>query len=637
MCGVYSIELTTGVTDVGYTSDELSEGGTSDGHDPEALLAIAARLESVIAMISILHNFVASIHTMDDSQAMMKEFFHQNLPSARRLLPHIQSLYTILDRDGGRQFGAVFRSKLEQSQRHFDKYLAEAMPFLAPIQRIPPEIISAIVYHALDHQTSKGPVGVSLDTSVGPWKYTQICSSWRDAVVSLPELWSHWRFDYTTKSSENMCLLDEEPMKVLCKRSQNKPLSIIVDDQYLDFSSPSMAVILRKCHRWQKVHFLIRSPESLDYLEDVHGHISNLESLHLCIEIERDYSQPDEDEVNSLELYAFFRAPKLRTFILALAAGSFRDVFIDVPWDQITRFEEPQINVEAMAPRTHILWELADSRVTDCVLAQSELGFSSAPIPVPCLRVLDTYNDHPLSELTLPALETLTLGMFSITWSDSLNPMLIRSQCTLHSLTILDVPDMGENGDDSLVGTMRLVPTLIHLELARTVYDEPLLSALAGDKDFLPNLQRLTLNVDTVEVFRMLRSTAAMALKAQYIEQLILRMVENRMISTHRKTRINFLRLGLDFHNQFFEHEVSSHFIGRVDEWKDRGLDIAWRVGSSYDMARTAKIIPLGTVWYKELEDRNMALNQERWDRLLRENKEKGEGPEGAEVSESTK
>lgn len=104
-----------------------------------------------------------------------------------------------------------------------------------------------------------------------------------------------------------------------------------------------------------------------------------------------------------------------------------------------------------------------------------------------------------------------------------------------------------------------------------------------------------------------------------------------------RKTRINFLRLGLDFHNQFFEHEVSSHFIGRVDEWKDRGLDIAWRVGSSYDMARTAKIIPLGTVWYKELEDRNMALNQERWDRLLRENKEKGEGPEGAEVSESTK
>lgn len=278
------------------------------------------------------------------------------LPFAQNLLAEVDLLVDAVSCDEGQHYDAALQTNL----RGYCEMLAFLISYVnahrppntsslppSPIDRMPREIITEFLLHALDHYAPKGPMGVSLDTSTSTWKYTQICRIWREVAVSLPQLWSHLRFDYATKSPMSM----RNPralMTILLERSENRPLSIIYDDKHVAMSSPAMTLILKDSWRWQHVHFIIRSTDSLDRLGVVEGLLGNLESVHLCTSIARDpfrHWQYRQDVIGEgLAISTFNVALKLRSVILALSdLDTCRDVYISLPWKQLTRFEE--INV----------------------------------------------------------------------------------------------------------------------------------------------------------------------------------------------------------------------------------------------------------------------------------------------------
>lgn len=226
----------------------------------------------------------------------------------------------------------------------------------------------------------------------------------------------------------------------------------------------------------------------------------------------------------------------------------------------------------------------------------------NSPARFPHLRVLDIQDETTLCSLTLPALETLTIENLAVSRSTSLNSMITRSQFPLQSLTILDVWDIGANYQGSLAVTLRLIPSLVGLHLARTFYYEDLLDSLAQEHDFLPNLERFTMNVDiTADILPHLDvSEVAGAAKTQDIEQSVLRMVESRMTSDCGTKCLNFFRFGIGVH--FLPHiGFSRSFLSRVDELRDLGMDIACEALRS--RPTNVKRISLGAVYYKEALD----------------------------------
>ncbi|KDQ27363.1 hypothetical protein PLEOSDRAFT_1026266, partial [Pleurotus ostreatus PC15] len=62
---------------------------------------------------------------------------------------------------------------------------------LAPIRRIPPEILAEIFVATIDDTTLCDP----LDYDEMPWLLGRVCHSWRMVTESTPKLWSRIRVE----------------------------------------------------------------------------------------------------------------------------------------------------------------------------------------------------------------------------------------------------------------------------------------------------------------------------------------------------------------------------------------------------------------------------------------------------------
>ena len=128
------------------------------------------------------------------------------------------------------------------------------------IQRITGELISEIALHALDHYVDAEPVAATLDTKKGPWVLGHICSTWRDAVLSFPQLWSRIQINTEHFSGHPAARMENASgngpyiVQEILRRSCGSSLKLSIKTF---IPSVVMEVLIQHCHRWRSVCFYL--------------------------------------------------------------------------------------------------------------------------------------------------------------------------------------------------------------------------------------------------------------------------------------------------------------------------------------------------------------------------------------------
>ncbi|KAF8883549.1 hypothetical protein BD779DRAFT_827835 [Infundibulicybe gibba] len=138
---------------------------------------------------------------------------------------------------------------------------------ISPLRAFPPEILVAIFAEYID---MKNP-WFALPPPVSPLSLMWICSRWRAIVMETPQFW--------TKISDSTPVLDS-----WINRSKELPLDLHFDLSS-DDANPTLGALIPQAHRWEQVHFTLRS-DSNSALSSVRGHLRSLKRLRIsCLNI----------------------------------------------------------------------------------------------------------------------------------------------------------------------------------------------------------------------------------------------------------------------------------------------------------------------------------------------------------------
>lgn len=359
---------------------------------------------------------------------------------------------------------------------------------LSPIRRLPREIIAEIVLQALQMDSAdKWAVVVTLDTRIGPWKYAQICRIWRDAILSFPQLWTHFRFDTHSTPPSMKPSMYEHLMRTLIHRSQRLPVSFVFDEQALHESAGLLRILLGESHRWKHAQLTIDNGPSFTGLNAARGKVPILERLTLYARFGLLHPRYDDltlsERAGSLVMHGFAYAPLLRTLSVNLPFP----VDVSFPMAQLTMYEERDY------PLTLYPYRLSDfTNLVECRL--SNQNSQDKLIEFPKLRRLRVLEPDILEYLVVPNLECLYVehGCAHPANLDPLIAMLRRSHCALRSFVI--------NGQVEILELIHLIlplmPLLVALRILNTAYEKDIFASLIASGPhaiLVPKLEVLTI------------------------------------------------------------------------------------------------------------------------------------------------
>jgi hypothetical protein len=260
---------------------------------------------------------------------------------------------------------------------------------LAPHKRLPPELVSEILYHVIPHDffvrispfpldTDRQQSGASITRL--PWILGHICSSWRKVALTEPRLWTRIRIEEPVFRSRTM-------LDAVLQRSGNKPLNLVlstfnslyvVADVILPHASRIIQMSLNGSKEDITVLFYCFRPSVRSLLE-----------LTIGISPRSDgYEAEAPIGVN----YFFDGCPLLRHFTLEASLDLLSPEDIDFVASRLTTIDIR--SVPSPADALNIL--RLGTNLVDCTLLTIEEGESDA-------RTLGTHISHP-------RLERLTIG-----------------------------------------------------------------------------------------------------------------------------------------------------------------------------------------------------------------------------------
>ncbi|KAJ7669991.1 hypothetical protein DFH06DRAFT_159597 [Mycena polygramma] len=329
---------------------------------------------------------------------------------------------------------------------------------LAPIRRVPPEIICAIFSWTLP-RTKR--VAGELPTGA-PWYLGQISGIWRQIALGLPSLWNSITVFHTEISSWK----DFSPLPMVAAqliRSANAPLE--VDFEWMTYegeAAPFMDALLTHSHRWRSFRLLCcDSGGLLTLMHPAKGRLAQLDTLEI------DDSGREEGGA-SVASDIFSIAPNLRQVLLTNASFNHYSPALLIPWQQLTQYR----GVETVEHLVHILQ--AASGLVDGALGftDEEQEIPDGPvITLPHLRRLFTERGDFLARLTAPQLEYLSCDTVR-----PLVPFVERSSCRLTTLVVIDGslssrPPFAPASEDVIM-LLRHTPALKNLVLQASEVDE---------------------------------------------------------------------------------------------------------------------------------------------------------------------
>ncbi|KAJ7929200.1 hypothetical protein B0H13DRAFT_940267 [Mycena leptocephala] len=355
--------------------------------------------------------------------------------------------------------------------------------FIAPIRRIPPELIAEIFMHSIALEAQAFRISDSDSDSyygserIGggenyyivtprvhkpPLIFGEICHEWRVIALSTPRLWNSITLKCTRSLMQTNLILCE----TWVKRAGNLPLSFRLHrpagfkSAKLKLCNKLIQSIVGYAHRWRWLD-LDGFPASVyQILEDLlPGSTPELEYLSVI-------HTPEPTEVGSLNSWRAFRsAPKLHDlyfdYIGAVGVDTERPTF---PWSQLTR-----IDVGDCSPRDCLQILAQALAATFCIFHLTfDVPSLQTPFIHPQLETLKIDSNVAMqafwSTITCSALSTLSIELHGLggMGNQDLPQFIARcggaiEDCTLHQSGITDT---------EFIACLRQMPRLRHLSVS---------------------------------------------------------------------------------------------------------------------------------------------------------------------------
>ncbi|KAK0491405.1 hypothetical protein IW261DRAFT_86848 [Armillaria novae-zelandiae] len=157
---------------------------------------------------------------------------------------------------------------LENKRRQLEEIDSEYKSALAPIRRVPPEIIMEIFYAYMGEYEFYDV----FDVNDGPWVLSRVCRKWRHVSISLcPSIWASMLIKVT----------DGDPTSLLTTAlsySANCKLDFSVID--ISINTELFDELMSQSRRWRSAYFNV-FPWLMERLLLVRGNVPNLELCHI--------------------------------------------------------------------------------------------------------------------------------------------------------------------------------------------------------------------------------------------------------------------------------------------------------------------------------------------------------------------
>ncbi|KAJ7473782.1 hypothetical protein B0H11DRAFT_1336122 [Mycena galericulata] len=347
--------------------------------------------------------------------------------------------------------------RLEREALHATHHLERCKYPLAPIRRVPTEILAKIFVCYADLMNYDAPSSTTA-TNVrgGVWILGHVCGRWRVVALTTQTLWSSFAFNCSPKMRDASSLAEE-----FLVRSGNRPLSVNFSCAHHDSDSMQDPIIgdpcrdifdalLARSRRWELAKFRV-SPSLYRDMAIIKGNLPILRKLQLCI------PSVGFGTVRPLQDFETFReCPRLvdLTLLLPLTHG---DAFIAFPWHQLKRYHGCESNGNVVVLR-------AAPNIRQCRLVCT--FFPDLTVAGPLVHQLCSLDvltlPRSFDHLVLPSLEHLSCFA---TDASVVRDLLRRSTPPLLSLKLLRFDSISETISADLLDLLRAVPTLERLTI----------------------------------------------------------------------------------------------------------------------------------------------------------------------------
>jgi F-box-like len=285
-------------------------------------------------------------------------------------------------------------------------YTRSHTALIAPIGRLPPEILSEIFLHCRDPKKRR------LDKV--PLSLGSVCSRWRTIALSTAQLWASFALTIESKYLRS----DEMLAKTWLARAGTCPLTIRLacGDYGRGTLRPLMDVFLLHCERWYDIHLSLPT-RILGFLAPAKNHLPQLHKLYI-----------DRELTQTLDIFEF--APQLRSVQLDLAIPS---SMVTVPWGRIEYFDMGRRTVDECLELLR-----ATPNLEKCVvrLTRSQPRDSHSPVQLLRLRsmIITGGSLHLFDTLLLPKLQEISIDLLNDRWIATQQLISLLSQCSLEAL-----------------------------------------------------------------------------------------------------------------------------------------------------------------------------------------------------------
>ncbi|KAJ8514199.1 hypothetical protein ONZ45_g8250 [Pleurotus djamor] len=266
---------------------------------------------------------------------------------------------------------------LQDTEQQLEDELDQYQCVLAPIRRLPHEILSTIFTACVDDDMDV--LCNPLDQREPPWVLGRVCRLWKSIADSTPVIWSRIRIELRDFSPLNTSSL--RTITQFFQRTGNHPIRLAVDFSHYD-SHPVIDIIIAHATQWQEVSLTLMNASAWTRLSSIRHNLPLLRHLRLQL----GYlwrSSPSLPSHLSYPTDIFAHASALRSLELVPYER------LSLPWPQIRHLTANFQNIEDV-------WQL----LTDANTAIEYDLSSCIPPPIP----------PPLrEEIILPFAKSLTL------------------------------------------------------------------------------------------------------------------------------------------------------------------------------------------------------------------------------------
>jgi len=207
--------------------------------------------------------------------------------------------------------------QLQLRSREISKYLNAKRYLLAPIRRLPPELLGMVFLFAATPDTSSH--AAILRTASDAVRLAHVCSYWRTVALNVSQLWTTILLPQSGNSSLRVARLD-----FYASHAKSTPLTI---SSYDWPDSRLITKLASLSHQWRDITVVCYHFKDLDVAGKS---IPLLKSLRL-------HAYYHEDVAHTTQIYDVFRdAPSLRRVMLSVQHGLVWAFNVILPWEQLT-------------------------------------------------------------------------------------------------------------------------------------------------------------------------------------------------------------------------------------------------------------------------------------------------------------